>query len=185
MPDPAQVTRLTGWLRDQLPDLFDPAQLPGAYPYSYGVPSPEGDWRYLLDTDSISYGAGLWPFYRSTDTGQHPAGVRLSPGTELYAWANEHIFLGPSFWSGDIAEATLHLYCGYDGAQHWGHDGKIRLLLAQHTAEIHPEIPETLREQAQDKADKLLASIITHRVARDSGAAEPLTARRHFRPDAP
>lgn len=185
VPDPGQVARVTAWLRDQLPALFDPDQLPGAFPYSSGVPTPEGTWRYLLDTAPISYGPGLWPFYRPGIAEQCLAGLRMSPSTEHYAWGNEYVSLSPSFWSNDIAEAGLHLYCGFDGARHWVYNGKIRLLLSQDAAEIHPEIPDTLRDQAQQKADKLLAAIIVHRAARDSGVTVPLTAWRHFHPDAP
>ncbi|MEU8001559.1 hypothetical protein AB0B66_10400 [Catellatospora sp. NPDC049111] len=62
-----------------------------------------GDWRYEVDSPQITYGQGLWPYYRHGK----PTAVRLSPDIAYRAWQDHYVTANPV---GDD-QVQLVLFC--------------------------------------------------------------------------
>jgi len=44
----------------------------------YAIAPPEGDWAYVVDDHTVTFGPGWWPLYRNGK----PSAVRVAPGSE-------------------------------------------------------------------------------------------------------
>jgi hypothetical protein len=139
----------------------------------YGQPPPAGDWEYVLDDFGVSYGPGWWPLYRDGT----PCGVRLAPDTEYRSWRNEYVTLRPGTGARTVAQVTL--YCRRQGLGAMVLDARIGIDLRERTVTVVSDLsdcPDEVRQQAHDKAAKLLRFLLAQRHARRTGATRPVTA---------
>ncbi len=136
----------------------------------YAVPPPDGDWAYEVDDTDVTHGHGWWPFYRHG----HPDVVRLAPNTAYWAWHNEYVLLGPG--KDATATARLTLYLAAQGMGGLVVNTHVRLDLRTRTATVDRDCPPEVREQAQTKADRLLAAVLAARAERRRGRTGPTTA---------
>jgi hypothetical protein len=136
----------------------------------YAVAPPDGDWAYEVDYTGITYGPGWWPFYRD---GQ-PDVVRLAPNTRYWAWRNEYVLLGPG--QDATVSSRLTLYMAPQGLGGLVADTHVRLDLRARSATVDPDCPAAVREQAQTKADRLVAAVLAARAERRRGRTRPTTA---------
>ncbi|WP_159848540.1 hypothetical protein [Nocardia sp. CY41] len=147
----------------------------GSYFYSWGVPTPPGEWNYRLD-EFVHYGPGWWPFYtffpasRDTPEGLLQSGVRICPDTEKRAWGSETVLLWPNRHSDPaIATATLHLCVRPQGLGVIAVDTKLTIDLRAKTFCVSPNCPQPVREQAETKAARILRFVQHHRSRRRAG----------------
>jgi hypothetical protein len=136
----------------------------------YAVPPPDGDWAYEVDYTGVTYGPGWWPFYRD---GRADV-VRLAPNTRYWAWRNEYVLLGPG--TGATVSARVTLYLAPQGLGGLVVDTQVRLDLRARTATVDPGCPAEVCEQAQIKADRLVAAVLAARAERRRGRTGPTTA---------
>jgi hypothetical protein len=138
----------------------------------YGGPPPDGEWNYIVDDHSITFGPGWWPYYRDGK----PGTVRMSPDTEFRSWRNEYILTRPRRSEPAQAVARLHLYVRPQGMGAMTVAAQLVIDIRQHTVALPDGLPEHLCEQAATKGQRLLDRILADRRHRRRGAAGPHTA---------
>ncbi|OEV13243.1 hypothetical protein AN218_04500 [Streptomyces nanshensis] len=152
----------------------------------YAIEPEPGDWAYALDDPPEIYGPGWYPFHRHVTrpvphdgaplrlprlerTGRtEPRPVRISPNTAYRAWHNEYVTL---FGYRDDARvlARTHLYvspCTVRSAE-FGID------LRKKSITVPEACPDNLRQQAEEKARRVLAFLLAARAERRRGLASP------------
>lgn len=178
---------------------FNPIQSddpPGATFCYYPGPTPRDGWRYELNDNEISYGAGPWPFYRpATEAvlvgkGREaryeyppvPTSIRLAPDSQYCSWGDWFVgVFAPKFPEDTIISAWTSLRVRPQGLGAIIVPLKVRIDLQADTASIDIACPESLREQAELKTERILAAILEHRAARDAGSVAPVTAHQRWR----
>lgn len=144
---------------------------PGSRIDGYALPTPEGEWKYAL-YDSPRYRRQGWPF--GIDSGgrsePEPKRVRVAPDTVFRSWRNEYVTLQPGrlnecvdATTADWAHAYLTLWVR---PQELGGivvpNVSVEIDLINSCAHVAQSCPESLRGQAQMKADRLLAFLELH-----------------------
>jgi len=136
----------------------------------YAIAPPEGDWAYVVDDHTVTFGPGWWPLYRNGK----PSAVRVAPGSEYLSWRNENVAIYPG--QDATANAKLHLFVRKQGM------GAITVLTWIHLDlracgyQLNLGLPRYLHEQAAGKAARLLDLLLAARSARRRGATHPITA---------
>jgi hypothetical protein len=168
---------------------------PGSEFDMYSLATPEGEWAYCLAEHCVLYRRAGWPFGDAHIRGRpwrplcgepRPRGVRVSPDTQDYSWRNEYVLLYPGRL-GEHDEAGTS-----SGAHAWlnlwvrkqGMGGiivprvAVDIDLDAETASVADTCQAAVREQADMKAQRLLAFLLDHqRKARTPGGKRrPVTA---------
>lgn len=139
----------------------------------YAQPVPLGQWGYALDDHCIVYRRTGWPFGRRPVAGRGepgPESVRLAPDTDYRSWRNEYVLLYPGRigqWGEDAAEGWAHAFLDL-WVRKQGMGGiivprvEVEIDVDHAAAHVAATCPPVLREQAQMKADRLLAFLQHH-----------------------
>ncbi|MDI1461001.1 hypothetical protein QEZ54_08500 [Catellatospora sp. KI3] len=109
-----------------------------------------GAWGYELDSPQITYGTGLWPYYRHGK----PAAVRLAPDIAYRAWNTHDIVARPAGEDQVQLVLSCHAANSDDAVKVY-----VRLDLSHRRVVLPRDLPVQLSVQAVVKAKKVLALI--------------------------
>lgn len=168
----------------------------------YAAPPPRGEWQYALDGISVKYRRGLtalrlrpgqWPYAYTDPKREHEArrewgppvppecgvaSIRVAPDCDLRGWHNEYVTVRPSRKVPHHATATLRLWVRPQGMGGMVTRSNVHLDLLSTTYRIknlHPALPDQVKQQANTKAAKLLAFLAAEVNNRDGKNTRPDT----------
>lgn len=108
--------------------------------------------------------------------------VCLVPDYEYRSWRNEIVLVSPSHTVPHHATARLSLWLRRQGMGGMITKCKVRLDLLHGThriEDLHPDVPEEVKQQAKTKATKLSAYLAAEIVNRDGDRKQPVTTFEH------
>ncbi|WP_225731074.1 MULTISPECIES: hypothetical protein [unclassified Nocardia] len=152
----------------------------GCYFAVRAIPTPPGEWSYILDDFGVVYGSGWWPFHAIREnlvTGVAtlgPTQIRVAPDTAYYSWQNQYVLLVPDLRDSALVTCRIQLYVRPIAVLV---DRTVTLDLRAEQYQLDPRgCPPALFDQLDTKAQRLLRFVLAHRAARCCGESAPTTA---------
>lgn len=154
--------------------------------YMYPSAAPAGDWGYIVDDSGIGYRDGYWPFGRLEEPrkSRRATSLRLAPDDRYCAAGQNYVFIRPDRRAEWRATADLNLTVRSQGLGAIVVRCSVEMDLRDFTfslSRIGDEWPHDLKEQAEDKATRLVEFVRSHVTWRNAGKRTVESAHERWR----